>query len=269
MASAVVAQYTPGLRDWWERADPVFSHIEYKSYLRRSYQHWKREWLDYMCGQARCTDLRVAEFGIGAGLLGARLLSDYNIRHYDGLEISPRQRDAAALRLNMTAHVAGTSFALHDSMVTTISSLHPDAFISQAVVQHFPSQQYLDRWLADVDQSGAATLMLQVRTPIGKACRWCVCSDDVCQPQPSTSALLAFNASQSQMQWALMVNTSHLQRRLTRYKLEWASQPSKDTYYVSHIFCLRDSDRCTVRASRGSRGGHSTDGARPLSSRVV
>ena len=113
-------------------------------------KEWRSVWIDRFCSVRRCRGARVVEYGIGAGNLATYLFSAYAPEHYAGVDISERQRAATAAHLRHVAsrvslHAPGIEFA----------SLRPDVFISQAVIQHFPSLGYADEFLANINRSGA------------------------------------------------------------------------------------------------------------------
>ena len=59
--------------------------------------------------------------------------------------------------------MAQGAVGLHVADSVTFAALRPDTIVSQAVIQHFPSLGYADRFLAGVEASGAKWLMLQTR----------------------------------------------------------------------------------------------------------
>ena len=90
------------LQAFWEGANPTFSHISYDRWLqseKKLVSEWRNRWLDATRKLVSLEGLRVAEYGIGGGLLGHTLLSKYRIGHYKGFDIAQRQLEAAKTRL--------------------------------------------------------------------------------------------------------------------------------------------------------------------------
>lgn len=121
---------------WWDtHATSMFAHREYSGLLgeRGIVQSWQRNWLSRFCADGRCNSTRVADYGIGAAILGEFMMNVYGVVHYDGVDISRRSLDAARTRLSL--HFPSSRFALHNTSVD-FASLASDVFISQAVIQH-------------------------------------------------------------------------------------------------------------------------------------
>jgi hypothetical protein len=155
------------LRAFWEDANPTFAHIDYSGHLgspEKLMSQWKAKWITRVAPYLR--GARVVEYGIGAALLGQVLLGEYNVSHYTGLDISDRQLGQARERLS--ARFAPSRFTLLrvDELpdLTTLGSPPPTFFISQAVIQHFPSMAYYERFAARINAAPSIThAMLQIR----------------------------------------------------------------------------------------------------------
>jgi hypothetical protein len=137
---------------------------------------WRRTWIDRFCSgltsdtvvrrAKACTPLygrRVAEYGIGTGVLARYLLTHFNVSRYDGIDISARQLNATAnaTRSYVAAGVVRLYHVTGDGV--EFAALRPDTIITQSVIQHFPSLGYMDQFLSNVERSGARHLMLQIR----------------------------------------------------------------------------------------------------------
>merc|ERR1719313_3265995 len=85
-------------------------------------------------------------------------------------------------------------------------TFHPDILVCQAVIQHFPSVDYLDQFLANADGSGASEMMLQVR--YGNTTR-------------ADSAYDGADVNEHKVMLALVTNVAYLQHKLRNYKLVW------------------------------------------------
>lgn len=237
---------------WWDKAHPTFAHIRYDNWLgseAKVIADWKRLWLDEFCSRGTCHGRRVLEYGIGAGLLGETLLSRYNVSHYTGIDVSDRQLERATRRLQ---RFGSHRFVLLNTTTPFDFPTRPQLLISQQVIQHFPSQSYLDRFLERVERSGAARVMLQTRAPVpgkspvpGK----CAESVDYCQgvdvPKVPAGASAAKMEELSRRRVAFgnvsvahgtMTSTRYVSSRLPSYRLAKAIGPLKKTHFVYHTF---------------------------------
>ena len=104
------------LARFWEAAPPVFSHINYGSFLggeAKTKRLWQQRWLNRFCTQNACVGAQIVEYGIGGGLLGEVLLGEYNASHYAGIDISARSRNLTAIRL--AKRFPSHRFSVHDT----------------------------------------------------------------------------------------------------------------------------------------------------------
>ena len=150
-------------RSYWESADSTFSHIDYTNFPgqdRGILADWEETWLRQWDETTPLKGMRVADYGIGAGLLGDVLLSKYEIGHYIGIDIAQRQLDSAASRLTRRGMVGRFELLMAP---TNFSALRADALVSQAVIQHFPSRKYFVNWICSLASARIPYLMLQVR----------------------------------------------------------------------------------------------------------
>lgn len=186
-------------KDWWDnRASKSFQHLD-KDYVASHAGEW-----DAFLPHFQWTGKAVLDYGIGAGYLGERLLKPpYSIGAYIGVDISQKALDAAKDILkpwsqNVHFHLTPQKFA----------ELRPSIFVSQQVIQHFPSIKYLEDFLANVDASGAQELMLHFRA-----------SDS-----NRTSANDAYRTSGTthNVGFALLTTASFLQTHLPHYVLNWS-----------------------------------------------
>lgn len=236
------------LANWWDHADAGFSHLIYSrvrgtnfgSRLNRTAQSgeaalhltWRAAWLDRICAGRACEGKRVLEYGVGAGLLGQLLLETYGASHYAAVDVSTRQLNATRQRMLDRGH-APSRFSTHEAGVE-FAALRPDFLVSQAVIQHFPSIPYANVFLANVNRSGAARLMMHIRSPqVG-------CSS-VCG---SRGKNLRFGNPRRQplhrdVQMGVIMTTPFLCSKLPRYKLEWTKNTSAHrSQSVYHSFSI-------------------------------
>lgn len=154
--------YSNELRGWWNNADPTFSHISYTKWLKSEddlVKGWKSTWIHRMPTHIG----HVAEYGIGGGLLGKVLLTKHNVTHYTGLDISDRQINEARKRLDVCCKKRFTLTRVSEHLNKSVLQ-GVDTFVSQAVIQHFPSDKYTEDFLQVLnDQTSIRWMMLQVR----------------------------------------------------------------------------------------------------------
>ena len=166
--TAAVSMESEHARTWWEtEATDKFAHTRKvtQDALRQSV--WERTWLTRLHREFPLDGHRVIEYGIGAGGLGILLLDKYHIRHYVGIDIASRQLKAAAVKLKRFGPGKVTLKLAPTNLLPVLSALAADTFVSQAVIQHFPSEHYFRDWILAVGCAQIPTLMLQVRNMNG------------------------------------------------------------------------------------------------------
>lgn len=97
-------------------------------------ESWEGEFLQRHTWQGR----RVVDYGIGAGLLGVEVLRR-GASHYFGVDISKRSLATATKYLKRHVPEAAGRWTLLPAP-QSFRSFHADVFVSQAVIQHFPSE---------------------------------------------------------------------------------------------------------------------------------
>lgn len=159
---AALGTYSTNLRDWWNKADETYSHIRYDRWLTSPdalIRMWNRSWLHRLPSDPG----HVVEYGIGAGLLGKVLLESYNASFYTGLDISDRQLSRAWKTLSMCCKSRYRLERVVDKLILE-QIQGAQTFVSQAVIQHFPSVSYVVDFLAVLNApSTIRWMMLQVR----------------------------------------------------------------------------------------------------------
>lgn len=211
-----------GLERFWDHAPHQYAHIAYTGYkLKNLTDQWRQRWIrhgppDVFRGAT------VAEYGIGAGLLGEMLLTEYKAAHYIGMDISTRQLEAAQTHLSACATCKWRHTLLHvgENAADNLEPFRIDVFVSQAVIQHFPSDAYLAGFLRVLSRSNIPHLVLQTRA-----------GDKTTQGETITRAQLT--------------DTPFLEKYLPNYRLLWRTDPreppprSDRSGYVYHWFALQ------------------------------
>jgi SAM-dependent methyltransferase len=184
-------------KDWWNNtADEEFQHLD-RGYVTETAKSW-----DIFLSKFFWYNTRVLDYGIGAGYLGETLFRRYPIKSYVGVDISQKALDAAHKVLkpwNKSVELYLTP--------QNFSKLKPEIFVSQQVIQHFPTVEYLTDFLQNVDASGASELMLHFR----KA------------PDGATRANDAYTTTgnQSDVAMGLVTTNQFLEKHLPKYLLRW------------------------------------------------
>lgn len=189
-------------RKWWNNADKTFSHIRYDRWLQspdKLKEKWRRAWL----WKLPTSPGVVAEYGIGGGLLGEMLLTELNATAYKGFDVADRQLDAARTRL-LSCCEKRFDLVRIDRELRTEELRGVDAFVSQAVIQHFPSREYTLRFLDAINAAPSVRwIMLQVRET----------------PRVGSSVLFATSTTRRD-----------LEQRLLNFRVEWQSTKASNGY---------------------------------------
>lgn len=139
------------IENFWSGSNRNISHLSY-DYVKSAIPNWKKYFLDSI----DFNDKIVIDYGIGGGFLGQILLNQHNIKRYIGLDISKRQLIEAKDNLqNDKAEFHLTPVCL--------KQFNADIFITQSVIQHFPTEEILTKLLEELNESKIQTLILQIR----------------------------------------------------------------------------------------------------------
>lgn len=196
------AQQTPAgdasaAKDWWDSsASKNFQHLN-RAYVTTHMEEWQA-----FLPKFHWNGVKVLDYGIGAGYLGETLFKNYSIGSYVGVDISQKSLDAAAEVL--------APWAKEVQLVATpqkFGDLTPQIFVSQQVIQHFPSVAYFQEFLSNVDASGASELMLHYRKS----------SDG------NTNANHAYTVANENKAFALLTGHEFIAQHLPHYQLMWNS----------------------------------------------
>lgn len=202
-------------RKWWEeQSSQEFAHRSLGGYLKGK-DAVVSSWEQYFLKRFDWRGKRVLDYGIGGGYLGDVLFSTYGLGSYVGVDISNKSLMAA--KRNLAKEVAQGKVNL---LLTPqrFSTLKPDIVVCQAVIQHFPSVQYLNQFLENADNSGAAEMMLQIR--YGNTTK-------------DSSAYIGASAQdEHKVMLALVTNAGYLQSKLRNYELVWSNGPLETNQYL-------------------------------------
>jgi len=183
------------VQKWWDNnADKEFQHLD-----RAWVEQHNKEWPKFL-QRFDWKNKRVLDYGIGAGYLGETLLVNYNISQYIGIDISYKALQATRETLGFAKERVTLCEAPQQ-----LVSFAPDIIVSQQVIQHFPSIEYLQDFLGNVDKSHAGKLMLQFRQSDSK----------------QTIVNNAYERPNEDPIMALMTDVSFLQSHLHNYVNVW------------------------------------------------
>lgn len=144
-------------KKFWENCDTTFAHITPNRWLK------SRESLvssfSNKFGPFDPENKVIVDYGIGASHFGVYLMENINVKKYIGIDIAQRSLDAA--RDNLSKYNQDKI----SLMLTPVdfSKLDADMFCSFAVIQHFPSEEYLNNFLTNLKNSEISELILQIR----------------------------------------------------------------------------------------------------------
>ena len=214
-------------------ADATFSHVKYAGYLHgptKLVSRWNATWLN---GFAERHDLRgkhVVDYGIGAGLLGAEMLGARGASHYTGIDIANRSLTAARKLLHhatnqkvardLLRHATNRTLGYaiqegtYDFLLAPVefAPLRADVFISQAVVQHFPSMAFCDDFFARLERSHIPVIFLQLKHASPPRCL-----------NVSTGEGFAIKEYARHVLVACSLDQAYLRSRLPSYRSRWES----------------------------------------------
>lgn len=209
-----IAPENTTVRSWWEeQSSQEFAHRSLGGYMKGKsavLASWEQHFLKHFNWGGK----RVLDYGIGGGYLGEALFSKYDLGSYVGVDISNKSLIAAQNTLSKEVAEGKVHLLLTPQ---SFGTLHPDILVCQAVIQHFPSVEYLDQFLANADSSGASEMMLQVR--YGNATK-------------ADSAYDGAGVDEHKVMLALVTNGAYLQRKLSNYKLVWSDGPLNGNQYL-------------------------------------
>ena len=158
------------MKHHWETAQSDFALDKYGTHRHGKgdvIDRWETSWLNrWLSLNNTFRGKTVGDYGIGGGLLGELLCTKYQVKRYVGIDIATRQINAAAARLDKLPECNRTLVLQASNLDFT--SLGLDILISQQVIQHFPSQSYLDEWLAAINRARIPSVFLEVRSNSNK-----------------------------------------------------------------------------------------------------
>lgn len=153
---------------FWEECPENFAHLEINGHLRSIKNLtaiWNSAFIEVLDSMCPIKDSIVIDYGCGGAHLGMHLHKRFGLKSYIGIDIAERQRDAARNNL-----VKMNEDSLKNALPMYLlepdchfSEFNADLFISLACIQHFPSVEYLEDFLLNINSSEIKTIVLQYR----------------------------------------------------------------------------------------------------------
>ena len=151
------------LKEFWNGCKTPFAHIDIKEHLKNKKKltdNWKRCFLDKLIFKNKM----VLDYGTGGGYLGELLFDSYHIAGYCGVDISSRSLEKATKVLNGYNNVwlVDTDTYYNNFLSIGKETGQIDIFVCQAVIQHFPDEEYLQKFLTKLREINPSEIMLQI-----------------------------------------------------------------------------------------------------------
>ena len=145
------------LKLFWNNCDLHFSHNVIGGHLS-NYSTLTKKWESYFIDKVVFKDKTVLDYGIGGGYLGKYLLDNKKIKYYYGVDISERsiQKTSQILKKYNQKKLLNTNI-FYDDFKDKV-----DIFISQACIQHFPTEKYLIEFLKQINSLKLDIVILQI-----------------------------------------------------------------------------------------------------------
>jgi len=142
-------------REFWETCRSNYAHLkpswEFDDKMDRT-TRLKEAFLDHMDLKGKI----VIDYGCGGGFLGKFLFREYGIAKYIAIDIAKRS-------LRKAWEVNRKSDCEYILVPVEFSTLGADVFISIACMQHFPSEEYLNEFLENLNNSNVKAIALQIK----------------------------------------------------------------------------------------------------------
>lgn len=202
------------IKHFWENCSTTFAHITTDEWLKGKDNLYKLYDRNLKYFNIDPHNKTIVDYGIGGGYLGMYLLSNYKLKKYIGIDIAERSIKSAKTNLapykNIELHLTPVEFI----------DLNPDLFISLAVIQHFPSQAYLNDFLINLNNSKSKELLLQIR-------------------YDKKNKFSKSYETHSDARLGCQTNSNYMLSKLSNYKLENESKIEDRTNYQYLYFKLK------------------------------
>jgi SAM-dependent methyltransferase len=145
------------IKKFWENCDLNFAHNTLGGRLPE-YEKLTKSWEKDFTKKIDFKNKTVLDYGIGGAYLGKYLFDKKKIKSYYGVDISQRSIDKANdILQNYKNKKLITTDEYYEKFNKKI-----DIFISQACIQHFPTEDYLSNFLKKLSKLNPNIIMLQI-----------------------------------------------------------------------------------------------------------
>lgn len=201
------------LRDWWNQCKENFAHLS----LNHDWIHSEKKnrnnprslWLSNIDWKGKS----VVDYGPGGGFGGAYLF-EKGISKYIGLDVSDRSLKEAELRLRKFQDKC--EFHRVDSFSREYIA---DVFLTHAVIQHFPTEEYTRDFFEELNKSKIPELCVQFRF----------------SPTVKFNSK-SYNFHEGEVKYACRLNLEYVRSNLSNYSLAYSTDPNPNTDYVYTIW---------------------------------
>lgn len=148
------------IKEFWEKCNTTFSHCSIDNWLKSEnnlYESWDNHFLLKLNSLYDLRNSTVIDYGTGGGFLGKHLFNKFGVKKYIGIDIAERQLNE--VKKNLSSYNIETYL-----LPLSDFNLGADVFITQAVIQHFPNQDYFLDFCDKVNRSNSKILMIQIRS---------------------------------------------------------------------------------------------------------
>lgn len=141
------------VKKFWETCTPAYAHLSASIPESEfaNYQMATRNIRDFLHGK------KVLDYGCGGGYFGKYLFTSCGISEYTGYDIAARSIEQAKVTLSQFSE----RIKFHED--SQDFKKDADVLFSIACIQHFPSKEYFDTFIKNVNESDIGTLVLQIR----------------------------------------------------------------------------------------------------------
>jgi SAM-dependent methyltransferase len=146
--------------DRWENCCPEGAHL-YPFDWHKSEKSMFKRYKQLVTDKININDCIIIDYGCGGGYLGRWLLENFNIKQYVAYDIAKRSIERAKEQLKNYENTYFKQVILNQ--IPNFYKKNPDIFISLACIIHFPTKNYLDKFLNKVNNCGAKFLVLEIR----------------------------------------------------------------------------------------------------------
>jgi len=144
----------------WENCHPAGAHL-YPVNWHKSEKNMFKRYKRLITDQVDVNNKSILDWGCGGGYLGKYLLSKFKIKKYIAIDIAERSLDRAKEQLQKYRNI--------EFILTSIDNIKEcmvegeSIFISLACIFHFPTKEYFNTFLVNINKSNINIVILEIR----------------------------------------------------------------------------------------------------------